>query len=85
MSSHWSRVRYVVATLILVVAVLSASGCNDASTPDSGGPFIGNSETKKFHLPSCGHLPTVNRVSLPNCDAANSGGYSPCSYCEPSC
>ena len=80
-----SRVLKFFSLLLLVLILGAASSCSDTAGPASGGPFIGNSETRKFHLPSCTRLPTVNRIGLSDCDAVISGGFSPCAYCEPSC
>ena len=46
--------------------------------------YIGNKNTKKFHLPSCGTLPKEkNRVYYSNRDDAVTDGYKPCHNCEP--
>ncbi len=46
--------------------------------------YIGNKNTKKFHLPSCYTLPEEkNRVSLTDRVTAINQGYSPCGKCNP--
>ncbi len=46
--------------------------------------FIGNKNSKKFHLPSCSGLPTdKNKVLFNSRNEAVSAGYSPCSKCKP--
>lgn len=46
--------------------------------------YIGNKNSKVFHRPSCGHLPSSkNIVYLDSRDYAVAKGYRPCSYCEP--
>ena len=44
--------------------------------------FIGNVNSKKLHLPSCGGLPSEkNRVEFTSYDEAMAQGYSPCGSC----
>lgn len=46
--------------------------------------YIGNKNSKKFHLPTCPNLPPEkNQVQLETRDDAVDGGYSPCGNCEP--
>jgi len=46
--------------------------------------YIGNKNTKKFHLPTCGSLPAEqNRVYFKTREEAVSGGYVPCKICKP--
>ena len=46
--------------------------------------YIGNKNTRKFHLPSCQSLPSEkNRVKLESIEEAEKKGYSPCKRCEP--
>ena len=56
-----------------------------ASTNASvSGEYIGNINTKKFHLPSCKNLPAEkNRVQLHSREEALEKGYSPCGNCKP--
>lgn len=57
------------------------------SSPDSDyGPdyFIGNKNTKKFHIPSCSFLPEEhNRVYFQTYQEAIDEGYVPCQKCNP--
>ena len=44
--------------------------------------FIGNKNSKKFHLPSCSGVPKLeNQVPLMGYDLAVAFGYTPCSIC----
>ena len=46
--------------------------------------FIGNVNSKKFHLPTCSGLPEEkNRVVFESYAAAEDAGYAPCSRCLP--
>ncbi|RHP85010.1 Ada metal-binding domain-containing protein [Roseburia sp. AM59-24XD] len=49
-----------------------------------GQKYIGNINSKKFHLPSCSGLPyEKNRVYFKSIAAAHKAGYSPCGLCHP--
>ncbi len=44
--------------------------------------YIGNVNSKKFHLPSCTNLPTEkNQILFSSYDEAIAAGYTPCSSC----
>ena len=46
--------------------------------------YIGNINSKKYHLPSCRGLPNEeNRVYFTTTDAAEKAGYFPCGNCHP--
>ena len=46
--------------------------------------YIGNINSKKYHLSSCGGLPDEgNRVYFTTAEAAEAAGYSPCGNCHP--
>lgn len=46
--------------------------------------YIGNINSKKFHLPSCYTLPAEkNKVYLNTRDEAIEKGYDPCTNCQP--
>lgn len=48
------------------------------------GEYIGNKNSKKFHLPTCKNLPAEkNRVYLSSRDEAIQKGYDPCGNCDP--
>ena len=50
----------------------------------SGDQYIGNINSKKYHRPTCSHLPLEkNRVIFNTQGAAISAGYSPCGICKP--
>jgi len=68
----------------------SDSGSSDGSgdSGSSGGSdstqyFIGNTETKKFHLPTCSYLPAASKqnVMYDYWWIINIAGYSPCGHC----
>ena len=51
-----------------------------ASTAQQG--YIGNVNSKKFHLPSCANLPAEkNQILFSSYEEAIAAGYSPCSSC----
>lgn len=46
--------------------------------------FIGNINSKKYHLPDCGSLPDKeNQISFSTTDEAKNAGYAPCGNCNP--
>jgi competence protein ComEC len=46
--------------------------------------YIGNSNSRKFHRPSCSGLPSEkNRVMFDTREAAAGAGYEPCGTCKP--
>lgn len=52
--------------------------------PDATGEFIGNKSSKKFHRPTCGHLPAEkNRIPFATREDAIAAGYEPCKLCKP--
>ena len=52
--------------------------------PGSGKKYIGNKNSKKFHLPSCSVLPAEsNRVYFKTREEAIKAGYIPCKVCNP--
>lgn len=68
------------------------SGRLDAATPTAEAPantaaptvYIGNTKTKKFHLPSCSGLPKAeNQTTFGARDEALNQGYTPCGICRP--
>ncbi len=62
------------------------SGASSGATGGSGGGtrYIGNKNTKVFHLPSCSYLPyPENRVYFNTRQAAVHAGYRPCKKCHP--
>lgn len=61
-----------------------ADDSSDNNSYSRLGDYIGNKNSKKFHLPSCRTLPTEkNRVYFESRDAAISKGYDPCKNCNP--
>lgn len=56
----------------------------EQNEPDDIGEYIGNMNSKKFHLPTCKNLPAEkNRVYLSSRQEAIDGGYAPCGNCDP--
>lgn len=67
-------------------------GSNSGGSSGDGGPreipvadtYIGNTKTKKFHLPSCSYLPDQNhQATFDSRDEAIAAGYTPCGHCKP--
>lgn len=56
----------------------------EADEPDDAGQYIGNKNSKKFHLPTCKNLPAEkNRIYFDSRQAAVDAGHSPCGNCKP--
>ena len=67
-------------------ATVSFTWSHGAAAPDTGIPadtlYIGNTKSKKLHLPTCGSLPSeANRIEFDDYQAAIDAGYTPCSNC----
>ena len=46
--------------------------------------FVGNKNSRKYHIEDCGSLPIEkNRVYFADRDAAVEAGYTPCGSCKP--
>ena len=59
-----------------------SSGSDDSGS--ASGSYIGNKNSKKFHLPSCSSLPAEhNRVYFDSRDEAVAAGMVPCKRCSP--
>jgi len=57
---------------------------NNGNSTSSNQKYIGNKNSKKFHLPSCSNLPSEkNKVLINSKEEAENMGYSPCSNCNP--
>ena len=59
---------------------------DSSSAPDSGNKaettYIGNTKSKKLHVPGCASLPSEqNRTTFDSYEDAISDGYTPCSNC----
>ena len=56
----------------------------EADQLDDAGEYIGNKNSKKFHLPTCKNLPAEkNRIYFDSRQAAVDAGQSPCGNCKP--
>ena len=56
----------------------------EADQLDNAGEYIGNKNSKKFHLPTCKNLPAEkNRIYFDSRQAAVEAGQSPCGNCNP--
>ncbi len=65
-------------------AILSATPTPKPESDSDGTKYIGNKNTKKFHLPSCHTLPAPkNQVYFSSRDYAIAKGYEPCKNCDP--
>lgn len=66
------------------LAELSSGGSGSAQAGSAASGFIGNTNSHKFHKPSCKTLPEErNRVYFKTRAAAVSAGYTPCGNCKP--
>lgn len=56
----------------------------DTTESDDAGEYIGNKNSKKFHLPTCKNLPAEkNRIYFDSRQAAIDAGQTPCGNCKP--
>ena len=56
----------------------------DTTESDDAGAYIGNKNSKKFHLPTCKNLPAEkNRIYFDSRQAAIDAGQTPCGNCKP--
>ena len=63
---------------------LELNSSNSGSGSSSAGSYIGNTNSLKFHKPSCKTLPLEhNRVYFKTRAAAVKAGYTPCGNCKP--
>lgn len=64
-------------------SVQTTAAAVGAPALDSAITFIGNKNSKKFHLPDCSSLPKEeNRVYFVSRESAVNQGYTPCSVCK---
>lgn len=57
---------------------------DDPDPVQDAGEYIGNKNSKKFHLPTCKNLPAEkNRVYLSSRTEAIQNGFDPCGNCDP--
>ncbi|NCB62784.1 MAG: MBL fold metallo-hydrolase [Clostridia bacterium] len=53
-------------------------------TAAENGPYIGNTNSKVYHRPTCGSLPAErSRTEFETGDDAQAAGYTPCGRCKP--
>lgn len=65
-------------------AALAAAPSPKPETDAGGTRYIGNKNTKVFHLPTCHNLPAAkNQVYFGSRDDAIANGYRPCKNCNP--
>lgn len=58
------------------------AGSESTTAPPSAEGYIGNANSRKFHLPTCGSLPAKeNRVPLDSYEDAIAQGFVPCKIC----
>ncbi|MGM9601000.1 MAG: MBL fold metallo-hydrolase [Faecousia sp.] len=63
---------------------IQANPTETVSGTDIGIEYIGNKNSKKFHLPTCANLPAEkNRVFFDTRQEAVDAGFSPCGNCKP--
>jgi competence protein ComEC len=71
---------------LVISTVKTSMEAQNSSIPPSNpvGGYIGNKNSKIFHLPDCKSLPKPqNRVNINSREEAISQGYSPCGNCKP--
>lgn len=64
----------------------SSDSDSSSSTSSTSGSYVGNSNTKKFHLPTCSYASKIkdsNKVYFNSRDDAIDNGYVPCKVCNP--
>lgn len=64
----------------------SAEGMSLEETDISSAPYIGNSNSKKFHISNCSSVDDMkesNKVAFASRDEAIDQGYEPCKRCKP--
>ena len=63
-------------------AVTNSTEYDGSGQNAQGTHYIGNKNTKKFHLPTCTGLPAEhNQVTFDSYDQAEEAGYTPCGTC----
>jgi competence protein ComEC len=68
----------------IIVTETALVDVNNASVKNQPAEYIGNKNSKVFHLPACKSLPAEhNRVILNSRGEAINGGYKPCKNCKP--
>ena len=71
-------------TAVRESSVESAVQTQPNSTEQEAAIYIGNKNSKKFHLPSCTGLPKErNQIFFESREEALEEGYVPCSICNP--
>lgn len=70
---------------LLISTVATSIKADNSSVPSSSpGGYIGNKNSRIFHLPDCQSLPQPhNRAIINSREEAISQGYSPCGNCNP--
>lgn len=64
----------------------SSSSDTSADSSSDAGTYIGNSNSHKFHVPTCksvGKMSEKNKVTFSSRDEAINQGYQPCKVCNP--
>ena len=64
----------------------TSSGSSSDTSSSSAGTYVGNSNTHKFHYPTCssvGKISEKNKVTFTSRDDAINQGYVPCKICNP--
>lgn len=73
-----------VRTLGDTIVPRAPDGAAVAPVVPSGGGYIGNKNSKKFHRPTCSSLPAPrNRIYFKTREEAVNAGYVPCKRCNP--
>ena len=64
----------------------SSSSSSDTSSSSGSGSYVGNANSGKFHVASCGSVSKMsekNKVFFSSRDEAINQGYVPCKRCNP--
>ena len=73
------KLNRLIVALFLITVLSVVVSCNLGPRQ-----YIGNVNTKVFHLENCSHLPMAqNRIIFENRDAAINSGYTACGICKP--
>ena len=77
--------RFKSVGLFLVMAWMAASA-HTIGAADGKGTYIGSTDSKKYHLPSCEWVKKIdpeNRVRFSSIEEAESQGFTECLVCTP--
>ena len=87
-SSYYPQKDLNRAASVTAMAIKNSIGANGPSntSPITTGKYVGNSDTKKFHLSTCRYVSQMSsshKVYFNTRQAAINAGYVPCKVCKP--